>query len=101
MSSAGQGQLSKSQRKGLHQDRRNKIADGVGGKKEDDEITLVGEEDNAVKGEADAVRDLVEAAAVKTDIEAAGGDVLAAKVEKEVEEIKAVDGAASTKEVAS
>lgn len=54
-----------------------------------------------MKGEADAVRDLVEAAAVKTDIEAAGGDVLAAKVEKEVEEIKAVDGAASTKEVAS
>lgn len=84
----------------MHQDRRNKILDGVGGKKQDDEFTLVGEKENAVNGEADAVREVVEAAAVKTNIEAAGGDVLAEKVEKEIEEIKAVDDAASTKEVA-
>ncbi|KAE9976245.1 hypothetical protein BLS_007873 [Venturia inaequalis] len=92
LSSSGQGQLSKSQRKGTHKNRRNKIAGDR--KKEDDEMTLIGEE------EENAVKEVVEAAALKTEAEGVSEEVVKI-VEKEVEYTKAADDVVSVKDVVS
>lgn len=76
MASAGQGHLSKKERRGLHPDRRDKIA-GLR-KKEDDEHTRVGEDKGmSMKNDIPVVKKDV--AAVKVDVTAAKDDIAAIK----------------------
>lgn len=75
----------------MHKDRRNMIAGDR--KKEDDEVTLVGEEANAVK-------EVVEAAALKTEAEGVGEEVIKV-VGKKIGDIKATDDVTTAKEVTS
>jgi hypothetical protein len=76
MASAGQGHLSKKERRGLHPDRRDKIA-GLR-KKEDGEDTLVNEDEGmSMKDDIPVVKEDV--AAVKVDVIAAKDDIAAIK----------------------
>lgn len=76
----------------MFKQRRNKIAGE--GQKEDDEITLVGEE------EENPVKELVETATLETEVKG-GNDEVVKVVEKEVEDIKAGENVAPVKDVVS